>query len=186
MTEATEKQIALLNKLTHKDYTGMGISGSEANRMIKEITEKDKPQNYKNKDDSPEKLASIEAQTAFNGVPALVEIEKKYPADPLVRVAVNWALRRLNTGNVVANPAVSQPSKSQENKEPTTIQELMTWWASLGKTNTPSSACKLLGIKAVTEIKDISKAYQDLKEPPLVKEAKKLGAKNIEPEDLPF
>lgn len=47
--------------------------------------------------------------------------------------------------------------------EPTTLQELLTWCASHGKTFTPSWVCKELNVKAPTEIKDIPNAVATLK-----------------------
>lgn len=50
-----------------------------------------------------------------------------------------------------------------EGKIPETIQELMTWAIKKDKTYVPSKVCKVLGIGAPTEIKDIGRAFDELK-----------------------
>ena len=49
-------------------------------------------------------------------------------------------------------------------KEPTTLQEFLTWVASHGKKYTASWVCETLSIRAPTEIKDIPAAMKSIKE----------------------
>jgi hypothetical protein len=67
---------------------------------------------------------------------------------------------------VASQGAVPQnvpPEKVEETNTPTTLKEFGSWLIRHGKKYTPSWACQLLGIKALTEIKDISKACEELK-----------------------
>ncbi len=107
MAEASEKQLDLLKKLTHVDYTGKGLTLQEANDKIKVALDKgkalpvEKPPVPSNTElprqiESPERQNSIEAQNAYTGVPALLDARVKYPDDPLGQTAYNYAMSKLD------------------------------------------------------------------------------------------
>lgn len=65
---------------------------------------------------------------------------------------------------VESTPALSMGKTEGLTTEPATLQELLTWVATKGKSYTPSWVCRQLNVKAPTEIKDIKNAYLTLKE----------------------
>lgn len=138
------------------------------------------------------KRHSIEAQTALNravdfalapsidvpaDIPAIKEIAREFyqllqslSSEADVSVATKKPVRPGLITQPVQAPVdvVSEPNKEPLQEQageqiPQTVAELMKWVISHGKTYTPSWACKLLNVKAPTEIQDIEGAYKELK-----------------------
>lgn len=68
-----------------------------------------------------------------------------------------------------ANPGVITPPADRKvtgktGKPPETLQELLTWASSHGKTYGPSWVAKEAGVNSSTLIKDVEKVYQDIKQ----------------------
>jgi hypothetical protein len=91
-----------------KKYTV--ISEGQGSSMSKdEWAEKDRIKN-----------SSIEIQNAYTGVPALVELLKKYPDDLLANAAYNYAMSKL--GNW---PSQGVPDAPESATSPTEVEEVM-------------------------------------------------------------
>lgn len=123
--------------------------------------------------DSPEKIASIESQVAANITRDLVLAGKATPA--LEAGLYRWLEARLgvkptrDTNQQPTSPPAAIVDAPVAEKVvvqgiPKTLQELMTWVSGHGKTYGPGWVCKQLNAKAATEIKDIQRAYEEIKQ----------------------
>lgn len=126
MAEATEKQKDLLEKF--KIPIPEGLTIEQASQMIEEKIPKKKEETKPSgkadmsKEEWAEKdmlkSSSIEAQNAYSGVPAVVELLNKYPNDQLALTAYSYAMSKL--GNWASS------GKQEEEEQPLQDEPLCT------------------------------------------------------------